>query len=112
MSVTHRLDMNAVVPTFHGRVYGKKLVRKESDLPADFTNASAATRRVFEPAALDAKQPAKDKRSVGPTASALLLAHRVCCPIPALDQLTTTLSCWHPQQTTQETCAQAHQQQW
>ena len=50
------------VTTFHGRVYGNKLVRKESDLPADFTNASAATRRIFEPSTEVSKSPSKNKR--------------------------------------------------
>ena len=54
--------MDTKVATFHGRVYGNKLVRKESDLPEDFTNASAATRRVFEPSAQPSKQPVKDKK--------------------------------------------------
>ncbi|KAL0039275.1 hypothetical protein WJX79_001133 [Trebouxia sp. C0005] len=53
--------MDTRVTTFHGRVYGNKVLRKTSDLPDDLTNASAATRRVFEPAAQQSKQPAKDK---------------------------------------------------
>ncbi|DBB01949.1 TPA: hypothetical protein ACH3X1_000538 [Trebouxia sp. C0004] len=53
--------MDARVTTFHGRVYGNKVLRKTSDLPDDLTNASAATRRVFEPVAQQSKQPAKDK---------------------------------------------------
>ncbi len=56
--------MDTRVTTFHGRVYGNKVLRKTSDLPDDLTNASAATRRVFEPAAQQSKRPAKDKRSV------------------------------------------------
>ncbi len=56
--------METRVTTFHGRIYGNKVLRKTSDLPDDLTNASAAIRRVFEPAAQQSKQPAKDKRSV------------------------------------------------
>ena len=56
--------MNPNTATFHGRVYGKKQVRKTSDLPADLTNASAAGRCVFEPIVPAAKQPTKDKMSV------------------------------------------------
>lgn len=84
--------MNTNTATFHGRVYGKKQVRKESDLPADLKNASAATRRVFEPAAPAAKQPTKDKRS--PTAkryatlrrwvSHLFGLHKVHCMLKSL----------------------------
>ena len=48
--------------TFHGSVYGKKLTRKESDLPADLTNASAATRRVYEPT-VSVSKPTTNKRS-------------------------------------------------
>ena len=51
------------VATFHGSVYGKKATRKESDLPADLTNASAATRRVFEPTVSAAKLSATHRRS-------------------------------------------------
>ena len=58
--------MDTRVTTFHGRVYGNKVLRRTSDLPDDLTNASAATRRVFEPAAQLSKRPAKDKRSVFP----------------------------------------------
>ena len=56
--------MDTRVTTFHGRVYGNKVLRKTSDLPDDLTNASAATRRVFEPVAQQSKRPAKDKRYV------------------------------------------------
>ena len=55
--------MDGHVATFHGSIYGKKLTRKESDLPADLTNASAATRRVYEPTASAVKQNATHKRS-------------------------------------------------
>lgn len=56
--------MNNVITTFHGAVYGKKVTRKESDLPADLTNASAATRRVYEPTVSAAKQTTEHKRQV------------------------------------------------
>lgn len=56
--------MGTRVTTFHGSIYGKKLFRKESDLPADFTNASAATRRVFAPTVGSERLTAKHKRLV------------------------------------------------
>ena len=59
--MTHSNREN-VLSTFHGRIYGKKKVRKESDLPTDLTNASAATRRVFDPDVQAPKQATKDKR--------------------------------------------------
>ena len=65
--------MDTNLTTFHGRVYGNKVVRKESDLPADLTNASAATRRVFEPPTQFSSKPSKDKRWL----SARLINHRV-----------------------------------
>ena len=55
--------METHVSTFHGAVYGKKHIRKESDLPADLTNASAATRRVFAPTVGPERLNAKHKRS-------------------------------------------------
>ena len=55
--------MDCHVATFHGSVYGKKVTRKESDLPADLINASAATRRVYEPTVSAAKLIATHKRS-------------------------------------------------
>lgn len=67
--------MASHVATFHGSVYGKKLTRKESDLPADLTNASAAARRVYEPTVSAAKQIATHKRSTALPELAKLL-HR------------------------------------
>lgn len=54
--------MDTRLTTFHGSVYGKKQNRKESDLPADLTNASAATRRVFAPMVGSERLTAKHKR--------------------------------------------------
>ena len=55
-------DGAGVLTTFHGRVYGNKKVHRESDLPSDLTNASAATRPVFDPAPQASKLPTRAKR--------------------------------------------------
>ena len=93
-----------VLSTFHCRVYGNKKVRKESDLPEDLTNASAATRRVFDPAVKAPKQATKDKRSGSRVKS-------LACAGP-VHYVQRSSNCVVSQQTRQEGCAQAYQQQW
>lgn len=89
--------MESHVATFHGSVYGKKATRKEADLPADLTNASAATRRVYEPTVSAAKLSAAHRRlAVGTLQNCLYAVHR------------HNMLPWLQQQATEESCTQAH----
>ena len=68
------------LPTFHGKVYVAKKVRKTSDLPGSMTNASAAQRRYIEPEQHAQPTLGKEKRYVCAVlvCAVVMALHRRC----------------------------------